>query len=489
MLRNGLYNAIGAAIQMIIGVLAVPLLVRFLGLSEYGLWILVSSAISIVELAELGLSVSTTYFVAGHLSSRDFEGVRASLTIIFAIIILVATVVAAMLWNISSYILSFFPTLTATQIVTANQAMQIGALVVWTRMMQRVFVGIQQAYRKFGLLNAFTTVQVIAISGGMVLIAFAGGETVAMMYWNLITGLLALLTLVIISIWLLRPDVNLAPLWNRKQAREILHYSFSTWLVSLSTALFSRADRLVVGAILGTSMLGIYGAITAMTAKINSMSAVVIQPLLPELSSQVARSTEDQADLLTPARQSIQLNAVTALALAAALYLLVPILVDLILPTAPRESTMLAFALATVIYGLYSLNAVGYFAHLGLKLMRELIIIQVAGAGLSIVAIAVGAYTYGVIGAIIGNAAYLVTLLLTFLGMRHLNVATRVWMPWIMFPITWYFVVLVIGFAVPVDANLLRIALLAIALAILVQWMMAANQLQVKPLVRRLIAR
>ena len=489
MLKNGLYNAIGAAIQIAVGILAVPLLVNLLGLSEYGLWILVSSTIAIVELAELGLSVSTTYFVAGHLSSRNFEGVRTSLTIILGTILVMATVVAVVLWNTSTFILSVFSTLTATQVVTANQAMQIGALVVWTRMMQRVFVGIQQAYRKFGLLNAFTSVQVIVISGGMVLVALAGGETVALMYWNLITGLLALVALVILSISLLRPEVKLAPLWNGKQAREILHYSSSTWVVSLSTAVFSRADRLVVGAILGTSMLGIYGTITAMTAKINSMSAVVIQPLLPELSARIARRTEVQTDLLTPARQSLQLNAVTALAMAAVLFLFAPLLVDLILPTAPRESTMLAFTLATVIYGLYSLNAVGYFAHLGLKRMKELIVIQVAGAGLSIIAIAIGAHAYGVVGAIIGNAAYLVTLLLTFWGMAQLEVPVKVWLSWIAFPVTWYFVVLGTGLSIPVDATLLRAGLLAVALAILGQWMMTVNHLQIKPLMRRLIAR
>lgn len=484
-LRNGLYNAIGAAIQIAVGILAVPLLVRFLGLSEYGLWILVSSALSIMELAELGLSVSTTYFVAGHLSSRNFDGVRVSLTVILGTILVIATTIAVTIWNSSSFILSFFPTLTPMQSATANQAMQIGALVVWARMMQRVFIGIQQAYRKFGLLNAFTSVQVIAISGGSVLIAFAGGATVALMYWNLITSLLSLLAFAFVSVILLRPEIRLAPLWNKIQAVEILKYSLSTWLVSLSTAVFSRADRLIVGAILGTSMLGIYGAITAVTAKINSMSAMVIQPLLPELSTRIARRTEAQTDLLTPARQSLQLNAVTALALAASLYLLAPMVVDLILPTAPRENTIFAFALATVIYGLYSLNAVGYFTHLGLKRMKELLVIQILGAGLSIIAIAIGAYVYGVLGAIVGNAAYLVIFLLTYLGMRHLNVAFGVWTTWIAFPLIWYFVALLAGLAMPVNATGARILVLVIAFAILGRWILAANQLRIVPMIRR----
>jgi O-antigen/teichoic acid export membrane protein len=73
LLRNSFYNSLGGVIRLGLGVITIPILIRALGIEEYGVWTLASSVISIVMLAESGLSFSTTFFVSQSLSKNDLE--------------------------------------------------------------------------------------------------------------------------------------------------------------------------------------------------------------------------------------------------------------------------------------------------------------------------------------------------------------------------------------------------------------------------------
>ncbi|HPD42234.1 MAG TPA: polysaccharide biosynthesis protein, partial [Anaerolineae bacterium] len=88
--KNGLYNSIGSAIQMLLSILIIPVLIRGVGLDEYGLWTLVASVFGLVELAEAGLSVSTTYFVSRDLADAAHSSISQTLTVTVGVSLLAA---------------------------------------------------------------------------------------------------------------------------------------------------------------------------------------------------------------------------------------------------------------------------------------------------------------------------------------------------------------------------------------------------------------
>lgn len=69
MIKNGFYNVVGAVIRIGLTLLTIPLIIRLIGVEEYGLWTLVSTMIGIVGLAEAGLAVSTTVFLSRDLAN------------------------------------------------------------------------------------------------------------------------------------------------------------------------------------------------------------------------------------------------------------------------------------------------------------------------------------------------------------------------------------------------------------------------------------
>jgi len=137
-------------------------------------------------------------------------------------------------------------------------------------------------------------------------------------------------------------------------------------------------------------------------------------------------------------QQAIHINAVAALGLSAMLFVFAPWVMQILLSDAATAEAILAFRLAVVIYGAYSLNAVGYYVLLGVNAVLLLMGIQMAGAILALAGISLAARSWGLVGAIAGNAGYLLTWWLLVRGMKRLDLRFAVWGRWFAFPVMWY---------------------------------------------------
>lgn len=436
-LKNGLYNGISTAIRMILGVLIIPLLIRAIGLDEYGLWTLISSTVGLVELAEIGLSVSTTYFVSRDLASTENGAIARTLTITLSVVLVMAALAAGGLWVTSNTVVRFLTALNPSQQTVAAQALRIGAVIVWADLLRRVFIGVEQAYQRYDLMNLLVTGQSILNSLGLLVIAMLGGTTLTLMWWQAGLSVMMLLAHVLIVRWLLR-DITLRFSWDWLRVKEIVRYSVFTWLTSLSSALFNKADRLIIGASLGTESVAVYGAITTIASKINQLSAVPVQPLLPAISALTTSQHRNQKTLENHVQQALHINAAIALGLSALLFIFAPGIVTLLLSGTVTSEFLLAFRLAVIIYGLYSLNAVGYYLLLGSNAVPLLMGIQMSIALFSLLLIWVGGQSLGLIGAVTGNIGYLGTLGSIFWGIKRLGMHRVSCFRALSFPLVWY---------------------------------------------------
>ncbi|MBU0490766.1 MAG: lipopolysaccharide biosynthesis protein [Chloroflexi bacterium] len=472
---------------MAFALVVVPLLIRLVGLEEYGLWTLASAAIGLVGLAEAGLSVSTTVFVSQDLANHDDTGVSETLTVTMGAILLMATLAALVLWLGASTLVELFPTLDQSQQPVAIRAFQIGAAVVWIQLVQRIFVSMEQARQRYDVVNLLSVMQIIAINLGLVVVAATGGRTVELIVWqaSASAGMLVIHGLVT---WYLFHHIKLRPTWNPNRAYAVARYSVLTWAVSLSSALFSQADRLIVGAMLGVGPLGLYAAITNIVSKISTASAASVQPLLPALSALTAPESIPPPSLQRHVRQASQFNALVALGMGGVFLVLASVAMRVILPDTVTAEQIVLFRLAAVIYALYSLNAVGYYALLGMKAAGTCMIIQLTSAGLALLLIANGSASWGLAGAIVGNAGYLLTWSLVFFGMRRLEIPVHLWFTWSKFPFAWFLVMALLSVILP-DQMVLQIAITAVAVGILCVWFAIAQQDRVYPLFQRLVAR
>jgi O-antigen/teichoic acid export membrane protein len=453
LLKNGFYNTAAGAVRIGLALLTIPTLIRLIGVEEYGLWTLASAVVSLVGLAEAGLSTATTVFVSQDLAKEDTDGLSQTLTVTLGAMLILATLAAIALWIGAQSIVNFFPKLDKEQQLAAVQALQIGGLAVWAKLLQQVLIGVQQAYQRYGVLNLLNTMQWVLISLGLFAVAWLGGRTVALMQWHVLVSVAVLLS----HIWVVRSllqGLNLRLALNFQKGMEIARYCLMTWLTTLGTILFARGDRLIVGSVLGFRSLGVYAAVADVAGSINTFSALPVQPLVSSLSYLVIKQDTEQATLQQKVKQAIQLNATIALGFGAALFTLTPLVVQIMIPGALTPENALVFQIATIIYALYSVNAVGYFILFTVNAVNVSMLNSLLSAVFSLTLIYIGATNFGLLGASFGNIGYLGTLFLPIFAMMKLNISLKNLARWLKFPILWFLTVVTLNILLATVINL-----------------------------------
>jgi O-antigen/teichoic acid export membrane protein len=481
-----MYNAAAGAIRIALALLTVPLLIRCLGLEEYGLWALVSAILGLVTLAEGGLSTATTVFVAQDLAKDSHDELAQTLTVSFSLMLGLATATACGMQFGAATIVQHLLKLPPTQHQNAIHALQLVGWVVWTRLLQQVLIGIEQAHQRYGLLNLLNTIQWIGLSLGLFVIAWRGGHTPELMLWQLLAGVVSLLAHGWVVFNLLK-NRTLRYAWNPVKAIALFHQSWMTWVTTLGGALFVRGDRIIIGSQLGTEALGIYSAITDVTGAINLFSALPVQPLLPLLNQAKMQFNQanvesdqliHQAQIQTQIQQAIRLNVSVALGLGLILSMFGSWIMALFIGRSLQPEIINSFQIAVLIYALFSLNAVGYYVLLGIAVKWGMVVSILSGM-FSLGCIAIGSHYGGVNGAVIGNVAYVISCSMLIVALHKLRLNPTLWIRTALFPLVWFFTCFGIGNLMP-NELFVRVIFSIIAIAVLAYWFTTANQLNLK---------
>lgn len=444
MLKDGVYNLVGAIIRLIVVSVTIPVLLRLIGIQEFGLWTLVSAAISIATLAEAGLSISTTVFLSKDLIRNDNVATSETLTITIGLMLLLATLAALVMIYGADFIVTLFSKLTPTEQETAVASIRIGSIVVWARLMQSVLIGPIQALHRFGILNVVNTFQAVVTNSVLVIVAAKGGLTVEMTMGIALVSVGFFLIFVLVDYKLLEGR-QIAIRLNRSKLNAIGRYSLLTWSSALGGQFFSQGDRLIVGSVLGTTVLGIYGAITSITVQITSLTAMALSPLLPRLSGTWSQESAGKVDVQTQLEQATVFNAFVTVGAGSLMFILAPYIVLFVIPDSNIGDVLLAFQIAILIYAIYPLNAVGYYMLFADGAVRTNLIINLLSGSLALLLIWFGAYSIGLLGAIFGNIGYVGSLAFIYFGMRYVQIPFINWVRWIRLPLLWLASVIVIN--------------------------------------------
>jgi O-antigen/teichoic acid export membrane protein len=469
LLKNGFYNAAAGVVRIGLAVLTIPILIRLIGVEEYGLWTLTSAVVAMVALAEAGLSTTTTVFVSQDLAREDNVSLSQTLTVTIGAMLILATIAAIALWFGAETLVNLFPKLATEQRLAAVQVLQIAGVVVWTRLLQQIIVGIEQAYQRYGVMNLLITLQSVLNNLGLLIVAWLGGKSLALMQCQAFLSIGALATHIWLG-WSLTANIKPRLLWNNAKGLNIVRYSLMTWLASIGSVLFSQVDRLLVGYVLGTEIVGVYAAITNITMQINTFSALSIQPLIPSVSSLFAEGSQNALTKLRKyIQQALVINVVTAFALGVILITFAPLILKLMLQSSFSNEYTLIFQISSLIYLLYSVNAVGYYVLFALNLVLFNMVIVISSGIISLIFVFILSAKYGLLGAIIGNSGYLITIGLSIYTSKKMGLSYMNLLDLLLVPIIWLFIGALVGFFSP-SAIHIRIIIVSIEFIFIIGW-------------------
>jgi O-antigen/teichoic acid export membrane protein len=414
--RNSVVNALGAGARLLIALAAQPLLVRLLGLEQYGVWVILLALLNIGTLAECGLSTALTTFLAAARARDDRAAAEAFLGTTLVALTAIGLAVAVGGWYSATALRALLLPERADDAATLT-ALHLLALGLLPRLWQLWLCGWEQGLGRFDLPAIAESAHQIALTGGIVVLAWFGQGIVAFAWWQLAASLAA----IGLHWFLLRRAGAQRPRWrwHPAEAPALLRFALAHWFSRLGGLLFSQADRLLVKATLGLEAAGLYTIAVSFASKINELSAIPLQPVAPAVGAAQARG--DTATLRAIFDRALRLNALLVYALAATLAWVAPWIGQLVVPPRADDLSALIQILAFA-YAVYSLNAAGYFYLIGLRASVGSALAIVAGAGATLGLIWLLATASGLRAAAAANIGFAVTLAIPALAGRHVGI-------------------------------------------------------------------
>jgi O-antigen/teichoic acid export membrane protein len=279
-----LMNVVYLAVQSLLFVVMTPLLLKTLGPKVYGLWTILAAIIGFANLGNFGIGAGVTKYVSEFsVSEKAGTQISAVISFSFLFLLLSGALMGMMIFFLSHWIATKMAHQASEVIQLANALGIISwgiALVFLMQLPKSILFGL--VYHK--VVGAIDLAQGIIIFSAALIIGLRGGGIVALALSLMLINLTFLLILFFVAFHVTR-SFGLRFTLNRDLTRKLFQYSLFAWISSLGSILFSQADRVLVGILLGPVAAGAYSICTGVAARLHSLSGSVTQALIPFASS------------------------------------------------------------------------------------------------------------------------------------------------------------------------------------------------------------
>ena len=296
--RHTLYNILGQAAPLIVGVAAIPIISRWLGDARFGLLTLMWAVIGSFSMLDLGLGRATTKFVAQYLAQGNEGALRRVATLAVAsqtaIGALAGIALAALVPLAVEKVFHVPPTLRSE----ARSAFLLVALSVPFVVLSLSLRAILEAIQRFDLVNLIRTPSSVAVFLAPAIAAPLGVK---------LPGILLILLLVrIVTCWVTWSTVRrtipwfqweLAPSWLA--LRPLLGYGGWVSVSNVVSPILTYLERFILGSVTGIAAVAYYTAPYEGVTRLLIIPASLAAALFPALSATDGRTRDaDAAGLL-----------------------------------------------------------------------------------------------------------------------------------------------------------------------------------------------
>jgi O-antigen/teichoic acid export membrane protein len=419
---NAFYSIAEYIAQPLSMLMAAPFLVHKLGLSQYGVWMLVSAILGSMGILSTGFGDATVRYVSAYRGKGDLAGVERTIRATLTINACLGGLFGLLVWAAAPYAVDHLFKIEPVLHTASLQAIRISAVILALRSVESVFVSTLRAFERYGppvKLNVFLRT-IVVISA--VLLAATGRGVVAIMIATLFWSALIVVLQAVAARRVVGP-MNPFPTFEKEALAEVFSFGCFSWLQALAGVVFSYADRFLVAALLGTAPLAIYVLCVQATQPIHGLAAAAFNFVFPHLSSR-----HEAGEIHGPRRvfrRASRISLALSLALAFPLIVFGKPLLALWMGKQVASDGHLVLALLAVAYALMALNVVPHYALLAFGQVRLIAGLNIGSGILLTLLMTALVPAFGLVGAGLGRIAYSMLLAIPYLVASRKAFQTR----------------------------------------------------------------
>lgn len=277
------------ALQVVIGFLYVPILLHYIGQSEYGLYQLMGSLIAYFSIMDFGLSAAVIRFYAKYRALKDSIGMENILAISvrgYGAVTVVALAIGFICYGFLDVI--FAGSMTVSEVDEAKQIFLLLLLNIVITLSTMVFRSVINAHERFFFLKGMETIQLVLQPILVVLVlqrhpcAFS------------VAAVQTVLNLVLSGarVYYCFHDLHLKihfHYWNHELFSEFKKLALSVFAVSLIDQIFWKTNQIILGIISGTTAVAVYSIASLIYMNYMALSTAISGVYLPHVTGMVAK--------------------------------------------------------------------------------------------------------------------------------------------------------------------------------------------------------
>jgi len=308
--KNILANYLGQAWTAVMGLVFVPVYIRYLGMEAYGLIGIFTLLQAWLTLLDMGMTPTlnremSRYTAGAHSAQSIRDLLRTMEFICFGI----AVFLGVLIWLSASWLASHWLQTEKIPTSTLAQAISIMGLVIALRFIEGLYRSAIIGLQKQVWLNMAGAVLATMRSGGAVLVLIWIAPTIQLFFlWQGIASIVTIMVFIAATYQYL-PVSKHRSHFSLLQLKTIWRFAGSMMAITLLSLLLTQVDKLILSRLLNLELFGYYTlAGTVVTAGLGSLITPITQAYYPRFTELVTQG--NTTELITIYHQSAQLVSV-----------------------------------------------------------------------------------------------------------------------------------------------------------------------------------
>lgn len=285
-------------VNIFVGLLYTPWMVKQIGKSQYGLYTLANSLITMF-LVDFGLSSATARYVSNYHAEDNQDKVNNFLGVIYKLYGVIDFAIFIVLTILFIFIEKIYVNLTLEELHQFKIVYVIAACYSLINFPFLTLNGILTAYEKFIQLKLADLIYRILLVGLMVLALSFGFGLYALVTVNAIAGLIVILYKYIVIKIKTPIQVNLK-YKDSKLFKEIFNFSIWVTVMAFASRLIFTISPSILGVVANSSEIAIFGIVATIEGYIYTITTAINGMFMPTISKAYADDRDNLSKNIMP---------------------------------------------------------------------------------------------------------------------------------------------------------------------------------------------
>lgn len=279
---------INIIIQTMINFIYVPVLLYYMGQSEYGLYQLMGSLIAYFSVMDFGLTSATIRGYIEYKTNKEFNRIENFLAMtqrIYMVICVIALLIGSIIYNYLDKI--FNSSLNVNELIAAKYIFLLLLLNIIITFLGMVYRSVITANEKFLFMKGIETLQLIIQPFAVIAVMQISPTALAMV----IVMTLINLILTILRVYYCYNKLNMKIhfyYWDKIAISEMKKLSLSVFIVTVIDQVFWKTNQIILGIISGVDEVAVYAVASLIYMNYMALSMAIVGVYSPKIMKMIS---------------------------------------------------------------------------------------------------------------------------------------------------------------------------------------------------------